>query len=77
VITLIVNDRIVEYEVFSARATNINDPAYFLDFSTAGSFVTFLERCGAPADARQIITLSTCVSGNDKDERVVVQGSLR
>ena len=77
VITLVVNDRVVEYEIFSARRTNINDPAYFLDFNDSGAFNGFIERCGAPADATQILTLSTCVSGNDKDERVIIQGALR
>ena len=77
VITLKANDRITEYEIFSARRTNVNDPAYFIDFSEPGAFRVFAERCGAPPGSAQIITLSTCVSGNDKDERVVIQGTLR
>ena len=76
IITLKVNDRIVEYEVFSARRTNVNDPAYNLDFSEPESFSEFAERCGAPKDAAQIVTLSTCYSGNDEDERIIVQGVL-
>jgi len=77
VVTLVANDRVVEYEVIAARRTNVNDPAYFLDFSEPGSYGDFLERCGMPADAAQVLTLSTCVSGADKDERVIVQGVLR
>ena len=77
VITLVANDKSVEYEIFSARRTNVNDPAYFLDFSDSGAFNGFIERCGAPSNATQILTLSTCVSGNDEDERVIVQGALR
>ena len=77
IITMKVNDRIAEFEIFTARVTDVNDPAYFLDFSESGSFREFLERCGAPDDAVQILTLSTCVSGNDADERVIVQGALR
>ncbi|MCL2852990.1 MAG: class B sortase [Defluviitaleaceae bacterium] len=76
-ITLRINDRIVEYEIFAARHTDIHDPAYFLDFSAPGSFQTFAERVGAPQGTVQIITLSTCVSGDDIDGRVVVQGALR
>ena len=76
-ISIKINDRIVEYEIFSARTTDVNDPVYFLDFSESGSFREFLERCGAPTDSEQIITLSTCVSGNNADERVIVQGALR
>ena len=37
IITLLVNDRITEYEIFSARRTTVDDPAYFLDFSEPGS----------------------------------------
>ncbi|MCL2227694.1 MAG: class B sortase [Oscillospiraceae bacterium] len=77
IITLIVNDRIVEYEIFSARITDIHDPAYHLDFSVPGSFSAFAERNGAPPDVTQIITLSTCLSGGDDDKRVIIQGALR
>ena len=76
-ITLTVNDRVVEYEIFSVRLTDIHDPAYFLDFSVYGSFFAFAERNGAPAGTEQIITLSTCVTRGDDDERLVVQGFLR
>ena len=75
-ITLRVNDRLIEYEIFSVRLTDVTDPAYFLDFGTPGSFRAFLERNGAPLDAVQILTLSTCVSRGDDDERLVVQGAL-
>ena len=77
IITLKVNDRIVEYEIYSARETDITDPAYHLDFSAPGSFTEFAERNGAPPDAAQILTLSTCVSGNNKDERIIIQAALR
>jgi sortase B len=76
-ITIIVNDRIVIYEIFSARRTDIYDPAFFLDFSAAGAFHAFLERNGAPSDTLQVITMSTCVSAGNDNERVVVQGALR
>jgi sortase B len=77
VIKLIANDETYEYEIFSARMTDVTDPAYNLHFDEPGSFERFLADCGAEDGARQIVTLSTCVSGNDKDERVVVQGMLR
>jgi sortase B len=75
-IMFIENGRVSEFEIFSARITDINDPAYFLDFSAPGSFQSFAERNGAPPDAEQIITLSTCV-GADNDKRVIVQGTLK
>ena len=77
VITLVLNGQVAEYEIFSARMTDVGDPAYFLDFSAPGSFDAFAQRCGAPPGGEQIITLSTCVSGFNVDERVVVQGILR
>ena len=77
IITLKVNDQVFDYEIFAARQTDINDPAYFMDFSEPGAFKDYLERNDAPEDALQIITLSTCVSGNNRDERVIVQAALR
>ena len=76
-VTLIVDGRAVEYEIFSARITDIHDPAYFLDFRAPGSFSAFLERIGAPPDAAQILTLSTCLSAGDDDGRILVQAALR
>jgi len=70
------NDTLSEFEIFSARRTDIHDPAYQLDFSAPGSWAAFLERNGAPADAEQIITLSTC-NGADNDRRLIVQGALK
>jgi sortase B len=74
IITLIINGKNVEFEIFSARRTDIRDPAYFLNFNASHSFPRFANRIDAPLRATQIITLSTCVSGNNDDERLVVQG---
>ena len=70
------NDRVSEYEILTARATDINDPAYYLDFNKPNSFAAFLKRNGMPTDAEQVITLSTCI-GADNDKRMIVQGVLR
>jgi len=74
IITLIVNDRAVDFEIFSARMSDINDPAYFIDFSGPQAFPRFADRVEAPLKATQIITLSTCTSGGSKDARMIVQG---
>ena len=66
----------VRYRIFAARETNVHDPAYFLDFSAAGSFTAFLERINAPESAAQILTLSTCLSRGDDDARLIVQAVL-
>ena len=70
------NDHVSEFRIFSARETDINDPAYYLDFNTPGLFAAFAERNGAPADAERIITLSTCIGANN-ERRMIVQGVLR
>ena len=75
-ITLTSNGRVTEYRIFSARLTDIHDPAYHLDFSYPGAFEAFLERNNAPAFAEQILTLSTCVTRGHDDDRLIVQGLL-
>ena len=74
IITLIVDDQTIEFEIFSARQTDINDPAYFLNFSESHSFPRFANRIEAPMRATQIITLSTCISDGSDDARLIVQG---
>ena len=75
IITITENDKKTHYEIFSARITNINDPAYFLDFSEPGSYRAFLERCGAPENATQVITLSTCVTSPNNNDRLIIQAA--
>ena len=70
------NNVTYEYEIFSARRTDITDPAYHLDFNVPGTFGIFLEQNGAPMGSEQIITLSTCIGANN-DRRMIVQGSLK
>ena len=43
------NGKLHEFEIFSARATDIYDPAYQIFFNTSDSFETFLKETGAPA----------------------------
>ena len=75
-IILWLNGRALPFTIFSARVTDIHDPAYFLDFNEPNAFYDFLLRNNAPPDARQIITLSTCVDGAVNNVRMVVQGVL-
>ena len=74
VITLIIDEQTVEFEIFSARQTDIDDPAYFLYFDAPHVFPRFADRIEAPLVATQIITLSTCVSTGNNDARMIVQG---
>jgi len=74
IITLVVHGQTVEYRIFSARLTDINDPAYFLNFSEQRAFSRFADRIDAPLHATQILTLSTCTTGGSDSARLVVQG---
>jgi len=74
IITLIVNDKHIEFEIFSARRTDIHDPAYDLNLDNPRSFARFADKIDAPLRATQIITLSTCIRGGSDDARIVVQG---
>jgi len=73
-ITLTVDDQDIEFEIFSARRSDINDPAYFLNFSEPHYFPRFADKIDAPLSATQIITLSTCASGGGNDARIIIQG---
>jgi sortase B len=49
------NGELHQFEIFSARATDIYDPAYQINFNTPDSFETFLEKIGAPTAETQNI----------------------
>jgi sortase B len=73
IIVLTVNDREIRYRIFAARLTDIEDPAYYLDFSVSRYFRRFADRIDAPIAATQILTLSTCVREGSDDSRIIVQ----
>jgi len=73
IITIKVNNSIFEYEIFSVRLTNINDPAYTVFFDSHNDFYDFADNNGAPLHATQILTLSTCVSRGNENARLIVQ----
>jgi len=73
IITLIVNDNEIKFEIFSARLSDIHDPAYNLDLGTPRDFARFADRINAPLTADQILTLSTCTSNRGDDARIIVQ----
>jgi len=72
-ITLIVHGETVNYRIFSVRVSDINDPAYFLNFNARHSFPRFANRIEAPLRATQILTLSTCTSTGNENARLIVQ----
>jgi len=73
-ITLMVYGEEVTFEIFTARLSDIEDPAYDIALGTPRLFSRFANRIGAPLRATQIITLSTCTRGGSDDERLIVQG---
>jgi len=75
IITLVVNGEEIDFVIFSARLTDISDPAYDLDLSNPRTFARFADKIDAPLQATQIITLSTCARRDGGgDARIVVQG---
>jgi len=61
------------YQVFYARRTDARDPMYTLDFDDLAAVESFED---APAGASQILVLSTCAGGGDRDARVLVYAVL-
>ena len=66
-----------KWRVFAAKKTTTDDPVYGrLTFSGDEDFAKFAKSLGAPDGTTQILTLTTCVSGNNKNERYMVHASL-
>jgi len=74
IITLTLNGTEVEFVIFSARLSDIEDPAYDLNIANPRHFARFADRVDAPLAATQILTLSTCSNEGDDDVRMIVQG---
>ncbi|MBD5520262.1 MAG: class B sortase [Lachnospiraceae bacterium] len=63
------------YNIFAVKVTDINDEAYNLDFENEDQFNEFADQMGAPENTEEILTLSTCLGG-ENDVRLLVQGAL-
>lgn len=74
-ICLCKNDKVKRYNIFAVKVTDINDEAYNLDFSSELEFNEFVNRMGAPENTDEILTLSTCLGG-ENNMRLLVQGAL-
>ena len=75
-IELVRNDTAKRFRLFAVKVTDTGDDAYCLDFGAGGrSFEEFAELMGAPANTKEILTLSTCLGG-DGNLRLLVQGAL-
>ena len=59
-IKLICGDEVREYSLFAVKITDSTDESYRVDFAE-GEFEAFAENIGAPPDAKEILTLSTCL----------------
>ena len=72
-VVLTVNGQEIEFEIFAARKTSVDDPAYNLNLATQRNFGRWANKIEAPLRAGQVLTLSTCVSEGDDNERIIVQ----
>lgn len=68
-------DQVKRYNIFAVKVTDINDEAYNLDFSDRLEFAEFANRMGAPENTKEILTLSTCLGG-ENNMRLLVQGAF-
>ncbi|MDE7253795.1 MAG: class B sortase [Acetatifactor sp.] len=67
--------KVKHYNIFAVKVTDISDEAYYLDFSDELEFHEFANRMGAPENTEEILTLSTCLGG-ENNARLLVQGAL-
>ena len=74
-ICLYKDDKVKHYNIFAVKVTDINDEAYNLDFSNKLEFNEFANQMGAPENTEEILTLSTCLGG-ENNMRLLVQGAL-
>jgi len=75
-ITLYTPDATLTYRIFSARVTDMYDPAYRLDFADDSEISAFIASYGGPADCTRMLTLSTCTNNDNDDERLLVHAAL-
>jgi len=73
-VTIMVYGEEITFEIFSARLSDVEDPAYNINLNNPRLFSRFANRIDAPLRASQILTLSTCTRGGSDDERLIVQG---
>jgi len=73
IITINIGGEIFEYEIFSVKLSDIYDIAYTIDFDTFSTFNKFTYDIDAPLYASKILTLSTCVSRGNDDDRLIIQ----
>lgn len=74
-ICLYKDDKVKHYNIFAVKVTDINDEVYNLDFSSRLEFNEFANRIGAPENTKEILTLSTCLGG-ENNMRLLVQGAF-
>ncbi len=60
------------YQILAARKTDVTDSAYKLDGMTEKQLASLRKSIGAREDAARILTLSTCTSGGNDDERILL-----
>lgn len=64
-----------KYQLFAVKVTDTKDAAYHLDFDGNDCFAQFADRMGAPDGTREILTLSTCLGG-ENNMRLLIQGAV-
>ncbi len=57
------------------KVMDTKDAAYHLDFDDNDCFAQFADQMGAPDGTREILTLSTCLGG-ENNMRLLIQGAV-
>lgn len=67
---------LLTYRIVSVRSSDVTDRAYRWVFSDEADFAAFRASLGAPEEAEHLLTLSTCTSGGNDKERLLVHAVL-
>ena len=76
IIIILPNGTKKSYSIIDARITDAWDYAYQVDFAGDDALRAFFREIGVPEDCENLLTLSTCASGRDRNKRILVHAVL-
>ena len=62
----------ITYRIVAAKYTDVWDAAYSLKYDDHDSVREYFSRYGDSAEINSVLTLSTCIGGNDDHERLLI-----
>ena len=64
----------ITYHIFAVQNTDVDNPIYTFDYSDTKALLVYFQNLGASAQVEQVISLSTCTDGGNKNARLLVHG---